>query len=299
MSIHIPTGLIAHTHHDIYPAIDACNPSSGLGDSAVDRTVVITGAGRGIGRSIALNYAKANAKIIVIAARTASQLDEVEIAIKAVNAACTVLKHPTDISNEESVKALIAAAAAASAPNAPYTLINNAAHAPPPTSILDSDPKTWKQVWDVNVFGTFLTAHYLLPHLSSTNPTPHYIINVSSIGSRLTRQGLSAYQSSKTAINRFTDFLQLEHGESHNLVTFAVHPGTVPTELGKECVPEELHHLFTDSPELMGGFSVWLGSGKVDWAKGRYLECKWDVDEILAVKEKVVSSDMWKTSVSI
>ncbi|KAJ3042897.1 hypothetical protein HDV00_006459 [Rhizophlyctis rosea] len=243
MSISNPTGALVPTRHDIYPLIDPADPSSQLSNSAAGRTVIVTGAGRGIGRSIALNYAKSNAKVIVIAARTAFQLDEVETELKQSNPACIVVKQPTDVTDENSVKALIEAAVAHSEKGAPFTLVNNAGYGPKPTSILESDPKIWRQVWDINVNGPYLTTRYLLPHLSPTTMSPNYVINISSIGSRRTRPGLSAYQPSKTAVNRFTEFLQLEHGETHNLVTFAVHPGGVETELGKECLPEEIHKL--------------------------------------------------------
>ncbi|KAJ3035018.1 hypothetical protein HDV00_004390 [Rhizophlyctis rosea] len=289
--------LITAKHRDIYPLIDPSDPSSGLNKSASGRPIIITGAGRGIGRSIALNYARANAATIVIASRTTSELDSLEKEINTINPAIKVIKQTCDVTKEWDVRRLITAAASSPDTDTPFTLVNNAGYGDKSVSIADTDPAGWKKTWDVNVNGIYLTTRYLLPHLSTTTKQKNYIINISSAGSRLTTPGLNAYQSSKTAVNRFTEFLQLEHGSTHNLVAFAVHPGEVMTDLARDVVPESYHHLLSMTPDVMGGFAVWLGSGKCDWAGGRYLEAAWDVGDILAAKEKVVDSELWKTVV--
>ncbi|KAJ3036929.1 hypothetical protein HK097_003670 [Rhizophlyctis rosea] len=287
------------THHDIYPAIDPSNPSSKLADSAKGRTVVVTGAGRGIGRSIVLNYAKANPKVLVLAARTTSQLDEVESEIQKINPSIKVIKQSTDITDQQSVHNLIHTIVDNTDKDAPITLINNAGYGPKPQLIHETDTSEWFKTWDINIKGTYLVTRALLPHINTTHK--NYIINISSVASRHEYYipGFSAYNPSKTALNRFTEFTQLEYGDSHNLVTFAVHPGGVKTELAKEGMPEELKHLLVDEPELMGGFAVWLGSGRVDFAKGRYLECTWDVEEIVKQEERVKETDLWKTVVVV
>ncbi|KAJ3037732.1 hypothetical protein HDV00_001381 [Rhizophlyctis rosea] len=288
-------------HHDIYPAIDPFDPSSSLQDSAKGRTVIVTGAGRGIGRSIALNYAKANAQTIVITSRTLSQLDEVEAEIQKLNSTCKVIKHQCDVTDQKSVEELISVAVSNTPnKNTPYTLINNAGWGPPPLKIVETDPADVFKTLTTNFMGTYLPIRYLLPHLPTHTPHKNYIINISSIGSRNNLLGFSAYSPSKCAINRFTEFLHLEHGESHNLVTFAVHPGGVETSLAKEGMPEDKRReLLCDSPELMGGFAVWVGSGGVDWGSGRYLECNWDVGDILGRRGEVEGGELWRTVVLV
>ncbi|BFZ62798.1 hypothetical protein YB2330_003908 [Saitoella coloradoensis] len=286
-------------HHDIYPAIDPSNPSSGLANAAEGRTVIITGAGRGIGRSIALNYAKAKAKIIVLAARTASQLTEVAEEIKKINDGIKILEVETDVTDASSVTNLIEKAVDESGKEALYTLFNNAGILEPNLTIAESDPDTWFKTWEINLKSTYLPTHYLLPHLSPNTPKPHYIINTSSIGSRGTRAGFSAYQPSKTAINRFTAFLDTEHHSTHNLITFAVHPGGVMTELARESMPKDTWGLLCDTPELMGGFGVWVGSGACDWARGRYLECNWDVEDIASKRGEVEGGSEWGRTIVV
>jgi hypothetical protein len=69
--------------------------------------------------------------------------------------------------------------------------------------------------------------------------------------------------------------------------TLSVHPGGVPTALAKN-MPKELHANLADEPDLAAGFAVWLCSGKADWAKGRYLSCNWDVDELTQLKDQLI-----------
>jgi NAD(P)-dependent dehydrogenase (short-subunit alcohol dehydrogenase family) len=90
------------SHDDIYPAIDPTKSDL----SQPGKVVLITGAGRGIGRSIALNYAKSGVESIIICARTTSELDSVEKEIHKVGSGVRVRKFTVDISDEKSVVAL-------------------------------------------------------------------------------------------------------------------------------------------------------------------------------------------------
>lgn len=86
------------------------------------------------------------------------------------------------------------------------------------------------------------------------------------------------------------EFVNVDHGED-GIKCFAIHPGGVATELGRN-MPEELHPYLTDSPDLAAGFVVWLASGKADWAKGRYLSANWDVEELISRKDEIVRDDL-------
>jgi NAD(P)-dependent dehydrogenase (short-subunit alcohol dehydrogenase family) len=93
------------SHHDIYPAISPA-PDGALVGSAKGMTVLVTGAGRGIGRAEAIVFAQAGAKRVVIAARSMHELDEVELAIKSVAPDTEVIKATTDVTDEKGVAAL-------------------------------------------------------------------------------------------------------------------------------------------------------------------------------------------------
>jgi hypothetical protein len=57
-------------------------------------------------------------------------------------------------------------------------------------------------------------------------------------------------------------------------------------------MPQAIHGLLVDPPELAAGFAVWLCSGQADWAKGRYLSSNWDVDELTRRKDQIVQDDL-------
>jgi NAD(P)-dependent dehydrogenase (short-subunit alcohol dehydrogenase family) len=92
--------LTATLRHDVYPAI---SPTHALKGSADGLCVVITGAGRGIGRAQALAFAQAGAARVVIGARSAHELDEVEQAIHAIGGKTEVVKAVMDVTDEASV----------------------------------------------------------------------------------------------------------------------------------------------------------------------------------------------------
>src|ERR1700749_1098421 len=93
-----------------------------------------------------------------------------------------------------------------------------------------------------------------------------YLILLSSVGAQFLTPGASDYQTSKHAINRLCEFVNVDHGEE-GVKCFAVNPGGVPTALAKN-MPDEMHQHLVDSPDLAAGFIVWLCSGRADWAKG-------------------------------
>ena len=113
---------------------------------------------------------------------------------------------------------------------------------------------------------------------------------MSSIGAQLLMPGASDYQTSKHAINRLCEFINVDHG-ADGIKCFAIHPGGVATELGLH-MPEALHAYLTDAPDLAASFIVWLSSGRADWAAGRYLSATWDVTELDAMKEQILKDDL-------
>jgi hypothetical protein len=52
--------------------------------------------------------------------------------------------------------------------------------------------------------------------------------------------------------------------------------------------------VLNDTPELCGGFTVWLTKGKRTWLAGRYLSVNWDVDELEAKRDEIVEGDKLK-----
>ena len=85
--------------------------------------------------------------------------------------------------------------------------------------------------------GSYLVTRSFLPLLLKGGDKQ--IVNLSSIGAHAMRFGASAYQTSKLAVLRFTEFIMSEYGEK-GILAFAVHPGGVMTEMGAR-MPSHTH----------------------------------------------------------
>lgn len=280
------------SHHAQYPAID---PGTTLKETASGKTVFITGASRGIGRATAVAFARAGATALYITARSEKALEETKAKIEEANPATKCVIKACDVTDAEQVKAAIEDCVdrfggidVADA---------NAGYLDKWGKIGDSDISSWWKSWEVNLKGTYYVIRYTIPHLiesaskhAATGASGGHLILISSVGAQLLTPGASDYQTSKHAINRLCEFVNLDHGED-GVKCFAVHPGGVPTNLSKN-MPETIHSVLVDEPGLAAGFIVWLCSGEADWAKGRYLSSNWDVDELLQMKEEITEDDL-------
>lgn len=184
-------------HHDSYQAIDPAQWN------LAGQIVLITGASRGIGRATALSYARSGASGIVIAARSAKSLeeleDEISKVIQAGRSAPKVLKLDCDISDKDSVDK--AAESVQAAFGRLDVLVNNAGAFEAMVPIVDSDPDVWWNTWVVNMRGTYLVTRAFLPLLlKSTTKT---IINVASIGAHFVSPGGSSYSVSTLIVLAF------------------------------------------------------------------------------------------------
>ncbi|KAI1807250.1 NAD(P)-binding protein [Daldinia bambusicola] len=272
-------------HSDTYPAIDPTKADfSG-------KAVLITGASRGLGRAIAISYAKAGASMIAVGARSdlSATVDEVKAAAqKAKKPEPKVLTLQLDVADPKNVDE--AATKVKESFGRLDVVINNAGIFDA-AKILDMDPEGWWNVWRVNVMGPFNTTRSFLPLLSQSSIRT--IVTLSSVGAHLVRPGLSAYQSSKLAVLRLSEFISAEYGD-RGIVAYAIHPGNIVTDMVAGVMTPELRKLFTETPELSGDSLVYLTSQKRDWLAGRYVNVTWDLPELMKKKDEIVKGDKLK-----
>jgi NAD(P)-dependent dehydrogenase (short-subunit alcohol dehydrogenase family) len=279
-------------HHATYAAID---PKSALRGSAQDKVVFISGASRGIGQATAVAFAQAGAKAIYLTARSKDALDETRVLVNQANPQTQCAWSICDVTSPAAVEAAVADCVAK------FGGIDvadaNAGYLGPWKKIGESDPANWWQNWEVNVRGAYHVMRFTLPHLAQSakryyaeGKSGGHLILLSSVGAQLLMPGASDYQTSKHAINRLCEFVQVDHADD-GIKCFALHPGGVSTELGLS-MPQALHAYLIDEPELAANFAVWLCSGQADWAKGRYLSANWDVTELSALQEAILRDDL-------
>ncbi|RFU35062.1 hypothetical protein B7463_g1294, partial [Scytalidium lignicola] len=271
------------THHDTYPAIDSATKSDHTG-----HYVFITGASKGVGRATAISFAKAGAAGIAIGAR--SGLDEVEKEIVAAAKAAgktppKVLKLKLDVLKFEDVKN--AAKVTEKEFGMVDILINNAGWLDRFVVLEESDPHEYWLNYEINIRGVYWMTKEFIPLLLKSGEKT--IINLTSVGAHVIAYGASGYQTSKFALLRFTEHLMVDYGQK-GLLTYCVHPGGIPTELAVR-MPEQIHHVLIDTPELAGDTMTFLTSKRIDWLAGRYLSCTWDMDELLLKKDEIVNED--------
>ncbi|KAI1369400.1 NAD(P)-binding protein [Xylaria arbuscula] len=278
--------FVPTTHHDTYPFI------STAGVDLSGKSVFITGASRGIGKGIALSFARAGCSRIAIAARKGIEDVKAEIltaAKKAGRPEPYVLGIVLDVTSETGVQAAASTVAEAFG-GVLDVLISNAGHVDARVPLPESDPAEWWRTWDVNLRATYLCTRAFLPLLLKSSIRT--ILITSSAGAHMLIEHMVSYQTSKTALCRFAEFIAKEY-EAEELVVLPTHPGDVLTDMAG-IMGEELAVIFKETPELTGDSFVWLAKERRTWLSGRFVSVTWDMQELEQKREEIVAKDLLK-----
>lgn len=102
---------------------------------------------------------------------------------------------------------------------------------------------------------------------------------------------MTAYLVSKVSAAKLVQILNAEYS---NMRTFAVLPGVVETEM----LLDAFRPIAFDKPTLSAALSVWLSSPQADFLSGRYLDARWDMEQVVARKDEIVKGDWLKLALA-
>ncbi|MDA8585382.1 SDR family oxidoreductase [Rhodobacteraceae bacterium] len=187
------------------------------------KTVVITGASRGIGEAAAVVFAAAGANVALLA-RGREAIEEIAARI-----GDTAVAIPCDVSRYDDVAKAIQVAEEAFGPV--EVLINNAGVVEPVSHMATSDPAAWGTVIDINLKGVFYGMRAVLPGMIARGHG--HILTISSGAAHNPVEAWSHYCSSKAGVAMLTRMVGKENS-GDGIRAIGLSPGTVATQMQKE-----------------------------------------------------------------
>ena len=202
--------------------------------------ILITGASRGIGRAVAIEFAKNKHNIIICAKSDLEDLKKTRQLVENEGVSCYI--GLCDVTNEESVKDFISNSAKTIGQT--DVLINNAGISY--IGLLqDMSFEDWNKILNTNLTSAFLMSKYLIPEMLKKHSG--HIINISSVWGNIGASMEVAYSASKGGINSFTKALAKELAPS-NISVNAISPGFIDTDMNKVFEKDELDAIFEEIP---------------------------------------------------
>jgi NAD(P)-dependent dehydrogenase (short-subunit alcohol dehydrogenase family) len=266
-----------------------------------DTVAIVTGAGRGIGRRLAVRLAAHGASVALVA-RSAEELEETSGLIAELGG--TAIAARADVTDAD---ALCDAFTVLRGELGPIDLlVNNAGVLGPIGPLWELDADAWWTTFDVNLRGVVLASRLALPDMIAAGAGR--IINVTSQAGAHRWPLVSGYSVSKAAVIKLTENLALEVAR-HGIGVFSVHPGLLPIGMGETIAahdPTSSHeaHVRTwaldriadghgGDPEQAIDLLVRIAAGDADALSGRHLEVHDDLDHLLANRRQIRADDLY------
>jgi NAD(P)-dependent dehydrogenase (short-subunit alcohol dehydrogenase family) len=195
----------------------------GDGVMSTEKIALVTGAGSGIGRAVALALA-ADGYAVVLAGRRAEALQ----ATAAMAPSARLLPVTADIADPASVEALFARTRDVF--GRLDVLFNNAGTGAPPTPLEDLPFEQWKRVVDTNLTGAFLCTQQAIRLMKAQDPRGGRIINNGSISAHSPRPNSAPYTATKHAVTGLTKSTALD-GRKYDIACGQIDIGNAATEM--------------------------------------------------------------------
>jgi NAD(P)-dependent dehydrogenase (short-subunit alcohol dehydrogenase family) len=239
------------------------------------RNVLITGCSTGIGRATALRLARGEWTVYATARQPAT-LDELEAA------GCKILA--LDVTSEDSMQAALAGI-----DGAVDVLINNAGYSQ--SGALETLPlESVRRQFETNVFGLLRLTQLVLPGMRAAGAGK--IVNVSSMGGRLTFPGGGAYHATKYAVEALSDALRMEVAP-YGVDVIVVEPGLIKSEFGETAAAS------VDDGGPYAAFNVSVAKATRDIYEGPAARLGGDPEDVATAIEKALERKRAPTRVPV
>ena len=274
-------------HFDPYPRVDPAL----LKKEFAGKSVLVTGGGYGIGSAIAKSFAEAGVAQIILAGRTEAKLKAT--ADELASFKDTRLSfYQVGISSKSDVKKLFDSLTVS-----PDVLVNNAGFMATPANFIQADLDEYWEAFTINVYGTALLTQSFLRHREALKAsTPAVIISLNTMGAYSVHvPQLSSYGASKAALARWSELIADDVPET-TARFISIHPGAISTAMS---IKSGLDGVFPPIDlKLAGDFIAWASSEEACFLAGRFAWVNWDVADLVAAKEEIVSKDYYRTSLT-
>lgn len=277
-------------------------PTSPIGATPQTRVALVTGAGRGIGRLLAVRLAAAGYAVGLIA-RSQDELDETLRLVQASGGCATAIA--ADVTDTYAAPDVIRQLEHELGPI--ELLINNAGILGPIGPVWEVDLLAWWRTLEVNLLGTLIYTHAALGPM--VDRRRGRIINITSQAGAFRWPVVSAYSVSKAATIKLTENLAIE-ARRHRISIFSVHPGLLPIGLSETALDpgappgsnearvyawaqQEIAEGRGAKPEHAINQILQLATGRYDQLSGRHLSVHDNLDEVLAHIDDVRGQELY------
>lgn len=262
------------------------------------KTAIVTGSGTGIGRALAQEFARQGANVVCCARREDRVQETVELIRQEGGNAIGV---KTDVTSEDDVKHMVQTSL--DTYGGIDILFNNAGSFNVLGALWEVDPKEWWHDVTVNMLGSMLCMHAVLPHMMARDSG--IIINMNGGGATSPLNGGSGYGCSKAGLLRMTDTLAVElEREGSSVLVFAMGPGFVKTEMtmlqidnpmGRKWIPSSKDAMdagLTSPPEACAEATMQLIKIACPELSGRIFGVGTDFEDIARRAKEIKEQDL-------